>query len=135
GINTAIIAMAQGIGFAIPSKTATFIISQLLTHGRVRRGRIGIIGQDRPLATTLVRFHNLTHNRAIEVIDFDEKAPAAKSGIRKRDIIVGVNNMEVTSMTDMQRFLTESWQPGESVSLAVIRSKDKLSIKLTPEVA
>jgi S1-C subfamily serine protease len=135
GVNTAIIAMAQGIGFSIPSNTATFVISQLLTHGRVRRGRLGIIGQDRPLATALVRYHNLPHNRAIEVIDIDENAPAAKAGIRKRDIIIGVNDQTVVSMTDMQRFLTESWQPRETVSLSVLRSKERLQIELTPELA
>jgi S1-C subfamily serine protease len=135
GINTAIIAMAQGIGFSIPSNTATFVISQLLTHGRVRRGRLGIIGQDRPLATSLVRFHNLPHNRAIEVIDIDEKAPAAKAGIRQRDIIIGVNDQIVVSMTDMQRFLTENWQPRQTVTLTILRSKEKLQIELTPELA
>lgn len=132
GINTAIIAMAQGIGFAIPSNTATFIVSQLLSHGRVRRGRLGIVGQDRPLSTSLVRFHNLPHNRAVEVIDIDQKAPAAKAGIQKRDIIVGVNDQEVISMTDLQRFLTEKWQPGQSINVTIIRSRDKLSIELVP---
>lgn len=132
GINTAIIAMAQGIGFAIPSNTATFIVSQLLSHGRVRRGRLGIVGQDRPLSTSLVRFHNLPHNRAVEVIDIDQKAPAAKAGIQKRDIIVGVNEQEVISMTDLQRFLTEKWQPGQPIKVALVRSREKLFIELTP---
>ncbi|HEX2897461.1 MAG TPA: trypsin-like peptidase domain-containing protein [candidate division Zixibacteria bacterium] len=132
GINTAIIAMAQGIGFAIPSNTASFIVSQLLAHGRVRRGRLGIVGQDRPLSTSLVRFHNLPHNRAVEVIDIDQKAPAAKAGIQKRDIIVGVNNQEVITMTDLQRFLTEKWQPGQSITASIIRSREKLAIELMP---
>jgi S1-C subfamily serine protease len=44
GINTAIIAMAQGIGFAIPSSTGKWVVSQILTHGRVRRSYLGIVG-------------------------------------------------------------------------------------------
>ncbi len=132
GVNTAIIAMAQGIGFAIPSNTATFVISQLLSHGKVRRGRLGIVGQDRPLSTSLVRFHNLTDNHAVEVIDIDESAPAVRAGVKKRDIIVGINDQEVVTMTDLQRFLTEKWRPGQLITLTIVRGKEKLPINLYP---
>ena len=67
GINTAIIAMTQGIGFAIPSRTASWVVSQLLSHGRVRRGYLGIGGTLRPLEKRLVRLFNLTKESAVEV--------------------------------------------------------------------
>ncbi len=60
GINTAIIMGAQGIGFSIPSDTAKWVVSQLLSLGRVRRGHLGIGAQQRPLDRRTVRFHNLT---------------------------------------------------------------------------
>jgi S1-C subfamily serine protease len=68
GINTAIIPLAQGIGFSIPSNTAKWVVSQLLTHGRVRRGYLGIAGQQRPLNRRLVRFYNLPRDYAVEVL-------------------------------------------------------------------
>ena len=57
GINTAIIALAQGIGFAIPANTARWVLSQLLLHGRVRRAFLGLAGRDRPLDRRLARLH------------------------------------------------------------------------------
>ena len=60
GVNTAIIMMAQGIGFAIPANTAKWVVSQLLTHGRVRRGYLGLVARQRPLERRLVRFHRLS---------------------------------------------------------------------------
>ncbi len=67
GINTAIIAMAQGIGFSIPANTARYAISQLLTYGHVRRGYLGISARPRPLARRLVRHHRLPFDAGVEV--------------------------------------------------------------------
>ncbi len=55
GINTAIIAQAQGIGFAVPATTAQWVLTEILTQGRVRRAYLGISGRDRPLDRRLVR--------------------------------------------------------------------------------
>jgi S1-C subfamily serine protease len=55
GINTAIIAQAQGIGFAVPASTADWVTSQLLRHGRVRRSRLGLMGRTRPVDLRLAR--------------------------------------------------------------------------------
>jgi S1-C subfamily serine protease len=59
GVNTAIIMLAQGIGFAIPTNTARWVVSQLISHGRVKRGFLGIAGRGRPLNRRLVRFYGL----------------------------------------------------------------------------
>ncbi len=61
GINMAIIAMAQGLGFSIPSNTAQWVVSQIMAHGRVRRGYLGIAGRERLLDQRLVRFYNLSN--------------------------------------------------------------------------
>src|SRR5271157_2287120 len=125
GINTAIIMMAQGIGFSIPSNTAKWVVSQLLTHGRVRRGYLGITAQQRPLTRRLVRFHNLKGDFAVEVVSVMPDSPAAKSGILVGDLIVAINDQDVTSVDHIHRFLGE-WPVGRSVKLTIIRWQERL---------
>ena len=67
GINTAIIVMAQGLGFAIPSSTAEWVLSEILTHGRVRRRQLGIVAQVTRLPRALVRELDLLADQGVEV--------------------------------------------------------------------
>jgi S1-C subfamily serine protease len=131
GINTAIIMMAQGIGFSIPSNTAKWVVSQLLTYGRVRRGFIGITAQQRPLGRRLVIFHNLKRDLAVEVVSILSDGPAAKSGIRKGDLIVAINDQEITSVDHIHRFLGE-WPVGNSVKITIIRRLERLEKNVIP---
>lgn len=131
GINTAIIAMAQGIGFSIPSNTAKWVISQLLTSGRVRRSYLGIVGQPRLLDRRIVRFHSLQNDRAVEVVSVDPDGPARKSGIREQDIIIAVSTKNVTSIDDIFRTLSE-WPIGKTLDVTVVRGKEKLNISVVP---
>ncbi|MDI6852162.1 MAG: trypsin-like peptidase domain-containing protein [Deltaproteobacteria bacterium] len=127
GVNTAIIAMAQGIGFAIPANTAQWVVTQLICYGRVRRGFLGISGRQRPLDRRLVRFHNLTGDFAVEVIAVDPKGPAKKAGVRAGDLIVALNGQPVASVDDLHRFLSEG-PFDQALSLAVIRGKERLEL-------
>ena len=74
GINTAIIVMAQGIGFAVPSGTAKWVIGELLGHGRVRRRKLGIVATSRHLPRTLVRELDLVSDQGVEVMDVEPGA-------------------------------------------------------------
>lgn len=127
GINTAIIAIAQGIGFSIPADTARYVISQLLTHGRVRRGYLGISARQRPLDRRLVRYHNLSFDTAVEVISLDPSAPAAAGGLRAGDVIVMLNGQGVRSVDDIHRLLAEE-EFGAAIRLAILRGKDMLEL-------
>ena len=131
GINTAIIMMAQGIGFSIPSNTAKWVVSQLLTYGRVRRGFIGITAQQRPLNRRLVIFHNLKRDSAVEVVSILSDGPAAKSGILKGDLIVAMNDQDITSVDHIHRFLGE-WPVGKLVKIAIIRQQERLEKEVIP---
>ena len=87
GINTAIIALAQGIGFAIPSVTAKWIVSQLMTHGKVKRSYLGIVGFRRLLDRRIVRYHSLSSDYAVEIVSIDAKGPAKEAGIYRGTLL------------------------------------------------
>jgi S1-C subfamily serine protease len=134
GVNTAIIVMAQGIGFAIPADTARWVVSQLLTHGRVRRGSLGLAAQQLPLNRQLARFYHLHNNNAVEVVAVNKPGPAHKAGIRERDLIVSINGHAVESVDDIHRLLSE-WPIGQSMPLFIIRGKEKLEFEVVPAEA
>ena len=131
GINTAIIMMAQGIGFSIPSNTARWVVSQLLSYGKVRRAFLGITARPRPLDRRLVRYHDLSEDHAVEVLSTDPKSPAGLAGIRNNDLIVSVNGRGITSVDDLHSFLAE-WPIGESVTITVVRGKNKEDLTVVP---
>ncbi len=134
GINTAIIMMAQGISFSIPVNTAKWVVSQLLAHGRVRRGYLGIAGQQRPLDRRLARFHNLDNEQAVEVVSVEPGAPAGRAGLREGDLVVAFNERAVTSVDDLHRFLAE-WPIGQPATLTVVRGREKVELQVTPAEA
>src|SRR5256885_15638056 len=89
---------AQGIGFAVPATTAQWVLTELLTQGRVRRAYLGISGRDRPLDRRLVRALGLAQMRAVEVMSRDAEGPAAQSDLRPGDLIVAVNAVAIDGM-------------------------------------
>ncbi len=131
GINTAIIMMAQGIGFAIPANTARWVISQLLTHGRVQRGYLGIAGRDRPLDRRLAHFHHLTNDRAVEIMSVEANSPARQAGLREGDLIVAIHQRPVTNIDDLHRFLAE-WPIQQPATLTIIRGPERLVVEVRP---
>ncbi len=131
GINTAIIMMAQGIGFAISSDTAKWVVSQLLVHGRVRRGYLGIAARQRPVSRRLLRFHGLKGDMAVEVVSVAGDSPAGRGGVQTGDLIVAIGGQAVSSVDDLHRFLSEGLI-GEMVNLSLVRGKEKLEVKVTP---
>jgi S1-C subfamily serine protease len=134
GINTAIIAMAQGIGFAIPSRTARWVVTQLMTQGRVRRSYLGIVGQSRLLDRRIVRFHRLAGDHAVEIVSLDPKGPAYSAGLRERDILTIFEGHPIASIDDLFHHLAE-WPVGKEATLTVIRGKERLDLRVVPTEA
>jgi S1-C subfamily serine protease len=130
GVNTAIIAMAQGIGFAVPATTAQWVLTEILTQGRVRRAYLGISGRDRPLDRRLVRALGLPAMRAVEVMGRDEDGPASTADLRAGDLIVAVNDVPVDGMDALYRLVSRSF--GTALTLHVVRRTRSLRIELTP---
>ncbi len=134
GINTAIIAAAQGIGFAVPSDAAKWVVPQLLTHGRVRRGYLGLVGQQRSLDRRLARFHELTQESAVEVMSVVARGPGDRAGLQEGDLIVAIGDRTVASVDDLHRFLSE-WPVGRDAALTVVRQGARLSVTIVPQEA
>ena len=132
GINTAIIARAQGIGFAIPARTAQWVLSQILAHGRVRRGYLGIGGRDRPVERRLVRALDLPTERAVEVMSAEPNGPAYRAGVRTGDFILALNGQAVQYVDDLHRGLSES-PFGEPVRLELLRRTRRMVLEVVPE--
>src|SRR4030065_648898 len=80
GDTPALIAVAEGIGFAVPSNMARHVVSQLLTSGKVRRGYLGIAGRPRPLPRRVVRFFKLSRESGLEVVSLSSGGPAEAGG-------------------------------------------------------
>jgi S1-C subfamily serine protease len=130
GINTAIIAVAQGIGFAVPASTAQWVLTEILTQGRVRRAWLGVAARDRPLDLRLVRALGLATTRAAEVMSREAQGPAAASDLRPGDLIVGVDGAAVDGIDALHRQLSRV-PPGTGLTLRVVRRTQLLAIALT----
>jgi S1-C subfamily serine protease len=105
GINTAIIAMAQGLGFAIPSNTAEWVLQEILAHGNVRRRQLGIVANVTRLPRSLVRALDLLADQGVEVREVAPRGVADLAGIRSDDVIIALAGRLVTSIDDLHRLL------------------------------
>jgi S1-C subfamily serine protease len=134
GINTAIIAATQGIGFAIPSNTASWVLSKLMTQGRVTRSFLGIAGSPRPLSRRTIRALNLATDQAVVILEVVQGGPADQAGLHTGDLLIRIGDRDVATMDDVYRFLTE-WPAGKSIKVAVLRLGKKLEIDVQPSEA
>ncbi len=134
GINTAIIAMAQGLSFAIPVDTARWVVSQILTHGRVRRAYLGLGGHTRPVDRRLARALALETPWAVEVVSVEAGGPAARAGVRPGDLILALDGEPVAGIDDLQRRLG-SRPVAEPVRLRVLRGGAPLEVVVIPTEA
>jgi S1-C subfamily serine protease len=134
GVNTATIAPAQGICFAIGINTAKFVASRLLRDGRIRRSFVGISAQTVPIHRRVVRFYDLPNETGALVQSVEENSPAKRAGLRGGDVIVALEGQPVAGVDDLHRLLTEV-RVGVNCSLTVLRWTDKLELKVVPEEA
>src|SRR5207245_624230 len=107
GINTAIIQPAQGICFAIPINMAKHILPQLLQHGRVVRGYLGVHGRNVPIPPALVRKFEIVQATGVEVLSVEADGPAEQAGILEDDIIVSLGEQPTSSIDDLHKLLMQ----------------------------
>jgi S1-C subfamily serine protease len=130
GVNTAIIAYSQGIGFAVAVETAAWVLGQLLQHGRVRRAWLGVGAMRRPLDRRLAYHHGLGA-AAVEVQSVERDSPAARAGLRDGDLIVRFGERAIEGVDDLHRAL-RTWLAGTPATLRVLRRGTPLAIDITP---
>jgi S1-C subfamily serine protease len=124
GVNTAIIAGSQGLSFAVPISAVVAILPALLRDGRVRRGYLGIAGQDVPLLRRITRFHRLDQASGVLVISLEPDGPAIAAGLRDGDLIVSFDGQPVESLDNLHRLLTDA-RIGKTVQIGVLRGVER----------
>src|SRR5882757_84545 len=122
GINTAIIAMAQGLGFAIPSNTAEWVLQEILAHGGVRRRQLGIVANVTRLPRAVVRALDLLADQGVEVREVVARGLADLAGVRPNDIVVALAGRLVTSIDDLHRLLM-TIPSNQGFELTVVRGE------------
>ena len=127
GINTAIVAAGQGIGFAIPANMARPIISQLIEKGKVNRGWLGITIQ--PLNEQTARSLGLAKPQGAVVAELYAGGPAEKGGLRAGDIILSFNGQDVKNPAQLQQ-LVASTGIGVTVRISIFRSGKTIQLSV-----
>ena len=128
GINTAIVAAGQGIGFAIPIAMAKPVFTQIMQKGSVSRGYIGVTIQ--PVTEELARSFGMKQARGALVNDVLKGGPAEKAGIRQGDVIIAFNGAEVKDPGHLQRLVAEQGA-GKTARVTVFREGKSLELPLT----
>jgi S1-C subfamily serine protease len=132
GVNTAVILPAQGLCFAIPIQTARRVAGLLIRDGRLRRAWLGVGGQNVPLPRRVAGALRLAAPRGVLVVTIEPGSPAARAGLRERDIVVALDDQPIGTVDDLHRELTEQ-RIGVRLRLTVIRELEKFSLEIQPE--
>ncbi|MBN2569605.1 MAG: DegQ family serine endoprotease [Deltaproteobacteria bacterium] len=128
GINTAIIAQGQGIGFAIPINMARGIVNQLRDKGEVTRAWLGISIQD--ITEELKTYYGLKNQKGVLVTEVFKDSPAEDGGIRAEDIITSIQGRKVESSHELVKVVA-NLPVGEKVPIALIRRGADKTVSVT----
>jgi S1-C subfamily serine protease len=134
GINTAMILGAQGISFSVPVDTAKWVLGQLMTIGRVRRGWLGIAGQNRPLERTRARALGVAQRTAVEIVSVEAGGPAAEAGLAEGDLIIACDGEPTETVDDLHRRLNR-WPIEGRLRLGVVRDGALRELEAAPREA
>ena len=131
GVNTAIATLtggSQGIGFAIPSTTVISVADQLLEFGEVRLGYLGVVGQT--LDPDIAESYGLPVDAGAVIFELDPQGPAVAAGLETGDIVVAIDDEDVTSMADLAGRIQQR-SPGEDIEVTVVREGEERQLTVT----
>ncbi len=128
GINSAMVEGGQGLGFAIPINLAKWVSSQIIKHGSVTRGWIGVmIQQITPSLAKALKVQN-----GAVVVQVLPNGPADKAGIKVGDVIVGIGNENINTVQQLQFKVMET-KPGTTLTFHIVRNGKPMDLKVTVE--
>jgi len=130
GVNTAIIPGAQGICFATASDSAQWVLGQLLAHGRVLRGWLGVAGINASLARRIARHHGIENASGVRVRSVEPGSPAQLARIESGDLIVSYDGEVITGIDRLQQALNAE-RIGRSCEIVVLRHTRKVVLQAT----
>lgn len=131
GINAAILSPTGGnigIGFAIPSNMARNVMDQLIEHGSVRRGRLGVFVQ--PVTSEQASSLGLSEVRGVIVRQVEKGSPADRAGLREGDVILAFNGTPVNDANSLRNQVASA-QPGTEVTLTIFRDGHEQPVRVT----
>jgi serine protease Do len=131
GVNTAIFSRSggyMGVGFAIPSNLAKAIAAQLIEHGEVTRGYLGIVIQ--PLTPDLAKSFSVEPGSGILVAQVSENSPAEKAGLRQGDVIVAYRGQAVKEVGSFRNQVALT-SPGSTEALSILRNGERKTLNVT----
>jgi len=129
GINTAIIGPSGGnvgIGFAVPSNMARSVMTQIIRHGEVRRGRFGASSQD--VTPELAQAMGLTTSEGVVIVEVADESPAHRAGLRRADVVTHVNGRRVRSSADLRNQIGLT-PIGEELELRILRGREVRTVR------
>jgi S1-C subfamily serine protease len=131
GVNTAVIMGAQGICFSVASNTAQHVLTQVLQHGRVRRARLGVAGDQVSLPQRLKVRTGLSQEAGVRVVEVQPESPADSGGLAPGDVIVGLDKDIVTGIDDIARLL-DGTRIDRRVAVRVLRDGALITLNIVP---
>ncbi len=127
GINNAIVRGAQSMGFAVPINMAKQIMDDLIKHGEVKRGWMGVLVQT--ITPAFAETYRIPTGEGAVISDIVRGSPAEKAGFRRGDVVVGIDGKKVKSSQDVVLYVRNKLM-GETVSLEIYRDGRKETIKV-----
>jgi S1-C subfamily serine protease len=132
GVNTAIILGAQGLCFATPVNTAQYVVPRLIRDGRIRRGWIGIGGQNIRVPPHAAHVLGMQAESGVLVISVEPSSPAERAGVEERDLLVEFDGQGVSSIDDLHRMLSAE-SIGRTAVIVVIRRSERVTLRIVPQ--
>ncbi|HEX6883439.1 MAG TPA: trypsin-like peptidase domain-containing protein [Planctomycetota bacterium] len=131
GINTAMHPGGAGLCFAVPANTARAILTEIAAHGRVRRGYLGLSGEEALLPRAVVERHGLSAQRAVIVRAVEPGSPADSAGVQAGDVLVRLAGRPIATISDLQRLLVGA-VIGRALELDLLRGASWRSVRVEP---
>lgn len=128
GINSVKITSAEGIGFAVPINTVKAIVEKFKTEDKFEEATLGIFAYDKNVIPYLN--NSLRLAKGIYVVQVKNNSPAAKAGLREKDILLSIDGKILEKMCDLRCYIYEK-KPGDKVSLQVLRNQQERTIEVT----